>query len=110
MILSIVFCLCIVLVLNQYGNCCSRETSRKVRDYLKREIFPVLPNEISPHHLPESYQLNPRFDLYQLQEINTAEFNRGDWKCGFCGKHFKNEHFMDRHMENKHQNKLSVSK
>jgi len=59
--------------------------------------------------LPESCQLNPKFDLYAEQESNKREEYRGDWKCVFCRKHFKSEFYLDRHMHNMHQDKLAAN-
>lgn len=87
---------------------CSREISRKVRDFLDRDVFTLLPATMKPQDLPSTCQLNPKFDLYYSQEKAKTEIHRADWQCGFCGKHFKSEFYMDRHMHNKHADKLSV--
>ncbi len=83
---------------------CSRLSSRLVRSFLVKDVFPRLP--FPPEALPEACQLNPRFDRYRFQEGNKTEVTRGDFQCKLCGKHFRTEFYLDKHMHNKHQNIL----
>ena len=87
---------------------CSRAASRKVREFLDRDVFPkLLPMKAAD--LPQTCQLNPSLDLYREQELNKKEQGRGDWRCLFCGKHFRSEHYLDKHMHNRHSDKLQNS-
>jgi hypothetical protein len=88
--------------LSSLSSICSRELSRKVRKYIEKEITPM----ISLNELPETCQLNPKYDMYILQEKSKKEIEKGDWKCNICNKHFKNEYYIDKHMDNKHNDKL----
>jgi len=83
---------------------CSRLSSRQVRSYLQQAVFPNLP--FAPELLPDTCQLNPAHDLYMYQEVNKTEVHRGDFSCGYCGKHFKTEFYLDKHMHGKHPEKL----
>lgn len=84
---------------------CSREISRKVRAFTKREIFSEL--QISPYNLPSICQLNPSNDFFEEQEKFKAQISRADWHCLYCDKHFKSELYLDLHMQNKHEDKIS---
>jgi len=106
MIIIIILLLLLLIILNII-TCneiysCKRDLSRKVRKYIEKEIYPLL----SLDELPDTCQLNPKYDMYLIQEKAKKEIEKGDWKCNFCNKHFKNEFYMDRHMDNKHQDKL----
>jgi hypothetical protein len=106
MIVIVVLLIIIFNAIESYEqNSCSRELSRKVRQYIVKEIYPLL----SLDELPDTCQLNPKYDMYLVQENARKEIEKGDWKCNFCNKHFKNEFYMDRHMDNKHQDKLQNS-
>ena len=84
---------------------CSRELSRRVRSFLHKSVYPKLAG--SAADLPWSCQLNPALDVYREQELNKKEVSRGDWKCLFCGKHFRSEDYLDKHMHNRHMDKLT---
>ena len=88
---------------------CSRTLSRRVRTYLNREVFSLLPETFAATSLPESCPLNPRYDIFLDQEIHKHERSRSEWECGYCRKSFKNEFYIDRHMDNKHSDKLVVN-
>ena len=85
---------------------CSREVSRKVRTYIRTQIYPKL-THIAPHDLPVSCPIHPHNDIYLDQENNKTMVTRGEWKCQYCKKRFKSELYLDKHMDNKHVDKLS---
>lgn len=104
----------LILILFFYAVCeadtdetCSRDSSRKVREYLTKNVYPKLP--MPPENLPLICALNPKLDIYKEQESYKKEVGRSDWKCLYCGKHFKSELYLDLHMHNKHSDKLSNS-
>lgn len=83
---------------------CSREASRRVRSYLSSSVYPKLSS--GAESLPMTCQIHPSLDLYRTQEQNKQEVARGDWKCLYCGKHFRSEFYIDRHMHNMHSDRL----
>lgn len=83
---------------------CSREASRRVRSYLGASVYPKL--SIGAESLPLTCQIHPSLDLYRVQELSKQEVARGDWKCLYCGKHFRSEFYIDRHMHNMHRDRL----
>lgn len=98
---------------------CSRSQSRLVRDYLEKEIWPLLQTgrdkgkkEVS-ELLPADCPLNPALDLYEYQEKQKTKLkgssSKGHWKCEICGKVFRNEMYLDKHMDLKHHDKLNLN-
>jgi len=79
---------------------CSRMSSRLVRSFLVKDVFPRLP--FAPSFLPDTCQLNPKLDRYRWQEGNKTEITRGDFQCSLCAKHFRTEFYLDKHMHNMH--------
>ena len=63
---------------------CSREQSRSVRSFIRKEIFATL--SIEPSQLPGSCQINPVFDPFLDQESNKEEIQKGEWRCKYCKK------------------------
>ena len=63
---------------------CSREQSRSVRSFIRKEIFAKL--AIEPRQLPVSCQINPVFDPFLDQESNKEEIQKGEWRCKYCKK------------------------
>lgn len=88
----------------QHTQDCSRELSRKVRNYLKKELYPFI--SINPIDLPQHCQLNPTNDLFFQHENHKRFLSQGEWKCEYCSKIFKNEFYLDKHLENKHQDRI----
>lgn len=98
-----------ILSFDEYSleNSCSRSVSRKVRNYLNNNVYSQLP--FASDKLPFECPLHPHYDLYNDQELHKKELIKGDWKCGYCNKHFKSEYYIDKHMYNKHSDKLLMN-
>mmetsp|Transcript_64924 Transcript_64924/g.146465 ORF Transcript_64924/g.146465 Transcript_64924/m.146465 type:complete len:268 (-) Transcript_64924:183-986(-) len=86
-----------------HGAGCSREKSRAAQKRIKQDILDTMV-ELKPG-LPEDCPLRPEQDLFKWQEAHKSKV-RGNFKCGFCGKTFKNEFYLDRHLDNKHQSEF----
>ena len=83
---------------------CDRGLSRQVRSFIQKEVYPKL--SIAPNELPSTCQLHPEQDMYADHENHKHEETRMDWKCSYCGKHFKTEFYLDKHMHNMHKDKI----
>lgn len=60
------------------------------------------------HHLPAGCPLRPELDLYLDQERHKSRgLGRAAYKCGYCGKAFKDEASIDKHMERHHGDKVA---
>ncbi len=82
---------------------CSRKASREVRKLVySSDII-----QFGATH--EHCRFKAKNDLFYDQEIHKQRITRIDWKCKYCGKHFKSEHYIDKHMWLKHSDSLSVS-
>ncbi len=86
---------------------CSRFSTRQVRVFLEKEVYPRLP--YPPEELPSSCQLNPLYDQFLDQERNKTEVSRSDYQCGLCGKHFRSEFYLDKHISTHHRVQLRGS-
>uniref|UniRef100_A0A7S4RK22 C2H2-type domain-containing protein n=1 Tax=Alexandrium monilatum TaxID=311494 RepID=A0A7S4RK22_9DINO len=85
---------------------CSRPISRNVRTLLESEVLkPAV--RAGLEGWPARCPLDPARDLYGQHEKQKQRARvSGDllWKCGICGKAFRNEHYLDLHLERRHMN------
>jgi hypothetical protein len=103
------FCV-VVVVLLQVGYStdvqCSRETSRKVRSLLERELYPLMATD--PVQLPTSCAIHPSKDMYHEHEKHKFHDHGSDWQCRYCSKRFVSEKYLDRHLERMHSHLIPV--
>lgn len=57
---------------------CSKLVSRKVRQFLERDVFSTLPFDAARLHI--SCPINPQRDIYNKFESSKVELNNADWK------------------------------
>eukprot|EP00299_Pterocystis_sp_00344_P017293 c8669_g1_i2.p1 GENE.c8669_g1_i2~~c8669_g1_i2.p1 ORF type:complete len:262 (+),score=66.04 c8669_g1_i2:48-833(+) len=85
--------------MNAPPDLCNREKSRTVRNIVRQLVL----NEVdSEFDLPDDCPLDPEQDMYLEHEEHKHTVLTNDWKCGYCGKHFKSESFLDKHLHRKH--------
>ena len=94
--------LCFVLLLAPPARACSRELSRQARHILRDVVL----SSDTADSMPEDCPFNPKLDRYLEHENHKSGLRRSHWKCGYCGKQFRNEEYMDRHMERRHMDKI----
>ncbi|CAN0097418.1 unnamed protein product, partial [Discosporangium mesarthrocarpum] len=89
---------------------CSRADSRRARDVITKDIFPLLKGD-PEEALPPDCPLRPSLDMFLDQERHKISLARGRhdvYQCGYCSKRFRMEYYMDKHMDNKHPDKVNL--
>jgi hypothetical protein len=86
---------------------CSRNNTRLVKAYIKKNIFEI--QDFDQYSLPLSCPIHPLSDAYYNQEKNYIRVSTREYQCLFCKKKFKSLFYMDRHMDNKHTDMLISS-
>lgn len=89
-----------LLVLGAAGiDGCDRLEAQQARRAIDAQVLPLLGRR---DLLPEACPLRKEYDALLDQEIKKERIGSGHWKCGLCGKRFRNEWYLDKHLELKH--------
>lgn len=94
----------------EFRHTCSRSVSRAVRRLVQQEVR-IPASKAGVKHFPEGCPFEYSQDLWEQHELHKVsqgthgkkDSSKG-WKCGYCGKEFKNEYYLDLHMETRHMN------
>lgn len=87
---------------------CSREKSRAVASYLKKNVYRMQSNFSEELTLPSSCPIHPLANIFYYQEKNYSRVFHHEVECLYCKKRFKNVFYMDRHMNLRHKDKLHI--
>ncbi|KAK8811330.1 hypothetical protein WA158_003064 [Blastocystis sp. Blastoise] len=104
MFLTIIHLLLIIKVVVGFNvDACSRQDSLIAEMYIKKYILPMV-NRYQ-YQLPKNCPLNLVSSRYFDQNKHKKQYNT-HYRCGYCGKKFRNEFYLERHFDNKHGNAL----